>query len=137
MRYQVQRPFHCVIGVTATRLSSKQGMPGQHRHGAPIWAGAGSTEEATAGHLSCPEFRSQPPARLFSLVLPLWPIQKGTALVMRPMPVRNRPEALFFSNPFVVLSVSTRPCEGRGAGANPAKGTILVYNMHKAKSPSH
>lgn len=37
-----------------------------------------------------------------------------------------------FQSPFVVSSVSTRPCEGRGAGAIPAKGTISF--MHKAKS---
>lgn len=35
----------------------------------------------------------------------------------------------------MVSSVSTRPCEGRGAGANPAKGTIFKF-MHKAKRPA-
>lgn len=39
-----------------------------------------------------------------------------------------------FCPPFVVSSVSTRPCEGRGAGANPAKGTISF--MRKAKRPA-
>lgn len=100
MRFQVWRPFFRVIGGAVTRLSSKQKTPGQHRHGAPLWAGDVRQGESSAGHLRCPVLRFM-----------------------------SRPD-LFSSTPFVVSSVSTRPCEGRGAGANPAKGTIFNNHHH-------
>lgn len=83
VQFQVQRPvqFQCVIGVTATCLSSKQWMPVQLRHGAPV----------------------------SSILLP----------------------------PSVVSSVSTRRCERRGAGANPAEGTIFIIHRAQGKESSH
>lgn len=117
VQFQVQRPVHfqSVIGVTATCLSSKQWMPVQLRHGAPSFNSPVAEPERRRSRKA--DHAGAKPAG-------------GPISVSRSKPRQQ-------ATPSVVSSVSTRRCGRRGAGANPAEGTISNHHRAQGKEPSH
>lgn len=157
-RYQLQRPLHRGIDVTATCLSSKQSMSVQLRHAAPF--SMLSKCKSHARHFAKVEARGANP-RESTISCGHRPVAgHGYAKAGTPVQIRliapfhvfvadlerhlsckqahvgANPTEGSISNTLHIVTVSIPRCERGGAGANPAVGTISSSCARQRAEPA-